>query len=101
LYSSSNVVILTDFDISGKSIAIQLPGVKCIGIDFQHSKHMGIDLDKQREELQETYTPNKEHLTNLLRLHSDEVPRLDYMLEKRIENNAVKRWRDLINYGSR
>lgn len=52
---------------------------------------MGIDSAKQREELEETYTPNKEHLTNLLHLHSDEVPHLDYMLEKRTENNAVKK----------
>jgi hypothetical protein len=52
---------------------------------------MEIDSDKQREELEEAYTPNKEHLINLLRLHSDEELLLDYMMEKRIENNAVKK----------
>ena len=39
--SSSNVVILIDFDISGKSIAIQLPGAKWIRIDFQTFKTHG------------------------------------------------------------
>jgi 5S rRNA maturation endonuclease (ribonuclease M5) len=63
-----NIAILTDFDDSGITIALQMPNVPRIGIDFDTLEELGIS-DKL-EELEEMYKPDK-HLTYIKNEHPE------------------------------
>jgi hypothetical protein len=81
-----NIAILTDFDDSGITIALQMPNIPRIGIDFDTLEELGIS-DKL-EELEEMYKPDN-HLTYIKNEHP-EIRNLGYLEEKRIEINAVR-----------
>jgi hypothetical protein len=83
-----NIAILTDFDDSGITIALQLPDVPRIGIDFDTLADLGIS-DKL-EQLEEMYKPDN-HLIHIKNEHPD-IEDLEYLQEKRIEINAVRNY---------
>lgn len=84
----ANIAILTDFDDSGITIALQMPNVPRIGIDFNTLEELGIS--ERLEELEEMYKPGK-HLTHIKNEHP-EIRNLEYLEEKRIEINAVRNY---------
>jgi hypothetical protein len=84
--SGANVVILTDFDISGVVIAFKVGNVTRIGIDFDTLEDLGI-LDELGDG--EYYTPNNEHLT-YAENNMPDLEDLDFLRTSRIEINAVK-----------
>jgi 5S rRNA maturation endonuclease (ribonuclease M5) len=61
--NGANVFILTDFDISGRLIALKIPDAKHIGIDFDTLKDLGIFDDQQ--ELHELYNPEYGHVRHI------------------------------------
>jgi hypothetical protein len=86
--TGGNIVILTDFDDSGITIALQMPSVPRIGIDFKTLRDLG--LSDKLEELEEIYTPEN-HITHLRNEHP-EIEGLQYLEKKRVEINAVTRY---------
>jgi hypothetical protein len=59
--TGGNNAILTDFDDAGITIALQMPNVPRIGIDFYTLKDLGIS--NRLNELEEIYTPEN-HITH-------------------------------------
>jgi Protein of unknown function C-terminus (DUF2399) len=84
--SGANVVIVTDFDISGVVIAFKVGNVTRIGIDFDTLGDLGI-LDELCDG--EFYTPNNEHLA-YAENNMPDLEDLDFLRTNRIEINAVK-----------
>jgi hypothetical protein len=100
-----NVAILTDFDISGLLIALNIPDIPRIGVDFDTLRDLGYNPDDEdvRREFEEAYTPVKNHWDAVTDEHRRKVmlyppsyrellsdANLVYLKEKRIEINAVK-----------
>ena len=85
----SNVVILTDFDVSGLLLATKIDvNIHRIGIDFKTIQYFGLDINS----VQERYKPSHNHLQPLQKMANDS-PRfkkiLNYLLHRRIEIDSV------------
>jgi hypothetical protein len=85
-----NIVVLTDFDVSGLLIAYNIPGVYRIGIDFDTLEYFNLSPSQ----VEEKYKPEKNHLKPLkdLAAHSSNdnlCETLEYLSNKRIEIDSV------------
>jgi hypothetical protein len=115
-----NVAILTDYDISGLLIALNIHGIHRIGIDSETLRYFGHNIDLQNlRTFDEGYAPNKghwggiiQHATNKSKLptvYRDLLSKenLEYLSTRRIEINSVKtevgnkRFWDFIMYSLR
>jgi 5S rRNA maturation endonuclease (ribonuclease M5) len=74
--NGANIFILTDFDISGRLIALKIQDAKHIGIDFDTLEDLGIP--DSREKLQELYNPEYGHVKHIEDNYHD-IKDLDYM----------------------
>ena len=101
--SGGNVVVLTDYDISGILIALKAKNVIRIGVDLETLEWLGFETDSASLQLfDETYTPEKSHYNGvILELQklkgqvSEKYKRLltseniEYLKKRRIEINAI------------
>ena len=84
-----NIAILTDFDISGMTIAFDAPKIPRIGIDFDTL--IDLEISDKQEELEEVYTPDQHHLMHIENIYPD-LKDLEYLKTRRIEINSVRRY---------
>ena len=91
----SNVVILTDFDVSGLLLATKMDdNIHRIGIDFKTIQYFGLGIHS----VQESYVPSHNHLLSIQKMAYNKPTlkrSLDYLSHKRIEIDSV-----LANVGS-
>jgi hypothetical protein len=86
----SNVVILTDFDVSGLLLATKLPdnNIRRIGVDFKTIEYFGLDINSVHEQ----YNPDNNHLQplqNIAKYNSTLQKELAYLHHHRIEIDSV------------
>jgi hypothetical protein len=97
------VAILTDYDISGILIGLNVPDVHRIGVDLKTLEYFGYNTDTESLEMfEEAYTPVESHKKAveekaakaevLNTTYSDllSIKNLAYLSSRRIEINAVK-----------
>jgi hypothetical protein len=89
-----NISIIVDWDVSGLLIFLKLrkiiPGLKRIGVDFETLEDLGLNL----EDVQEEYTPNKDHLDPLKKELDDAIEdaRINGNQDKEEEYISLKRY---------
>ena len=99
-----NVAILTDYDISGILIALNVPDIHRIGVDLKTLEYFGFGTDRESlKQFEEAYTPVESHkkavvekaakaevISNAVYSELLSSKNLAYLSEKRIEINAIK-----------
>ena len=100
---SGNVVVLTDYDISGILIALKAKNVIRIGVDLETLEWLEFKTDPASlQSFDETYTPEKSHYNGVMQelqelkgQVSEKYKRLltseniEYLKKRRIEINAI------------
>lgn len=84
----ANIFILTDFDISGRLIALKIPDAIHIGIDFDTLADLGIG--SKQNKLQESYNPDYGHVKHIEDNYPD-TEDLDYMRGIKTVKTRIKK----------